>query len=87
MTMLASLVILLVLSAASCAVVLVVARHAPEGYEDEDGFQLGPNPPDLGRREVGAATAARDEAGRGHAAAVQNPDSSAPEYEALLEVF
>ena len=87
MTMLASLVILLVFSAASCAVVLFVARHAPEGCEDEDGFQFGPNPSDLGRREVGAATTARDEAGRGHAAAVQVPGSSAPEYEALLEVF
>ena len=85
--MLASLVILLVFSAASCAVVLFVARHTPEGYEDEDGFQFGPNPSDLGKHEVGAAAAARDEAGRGHAAAVQVPGPSAPEYEALLEVF
>lgn len=86
MTMLAFLVILLVLSAASGAVVLFVARRAPEGYEDEDGFQLGPMPPDLEMREAGAATAVRDDAGRGHADAVQITGSSAPEFEAPLEV-
>lgn len=87
MTMLVFLVILLVLSAASCAVVLFVARRAPEGYEDKDGFQLGPMPPDFGMREVGVATAARDEAGRDHVAAVQIAGSSAPKYEAPVEVY
>jgi len=87
MTMLAFLVILLVLIAASCALVLDVARRAPEGYEDEDGFQLGPMPPDLGMREVGAAAAVRDEAGRDHAGTRQVTGSSAPNYGASVAVF
>jgi hypothetical protein len=72
-----AIVLVLVLALASGAALLLAAKRAPEGYEDEEGFQLGPTPPGLGRDEVAAVKAAGAGAGQNRAHEVRIKGSAA----------